>query len=199
MVLLRLFSDFRSSLLGGALRTVYVLGHELTHALAAWMSGESVHSFKVGSSRGHVEVSRSNVFIALAPYCIPVYSVLAVAGYRLLIEWRPEYSREWLFPLLMGLTLAFHMIYTFDCLWGRRQPDLAAAGGAVFSLALIAGANGLVILVALKTMFPASVELASEFLRSAELTEAFWRRCWLLAGGAASWLGEAWSVSGTRR
>ncbi len=182
VVLLRLFSDFRSSWLGDALRACYVLGHELTHALAAWMSGESVHSFKVGAGGGHVEVSRSSTFIALAPYCVPVYSLFAIAGYRALIYWRPEYSRDWLFPLLMGLTLSFHLIYTFDCLWGRKQSDLAAAGGTVFSLAVIALFNGLVILVVLKALFPGTVSLGMEFKRVQNLSADFWKGAWVWAG-----------------
>src|SRR5437868_1637234 len=47
------------------LRT-YVFGHELTHAVAAWMSGAKVTRFKVGKKGGSVTVSKSNLFVALA-------------------------------------------------------------------------------------------------------------------------------------
>src|SRR3977135_2329591 len=57
----------------------YVFGHELTHAIATWMSGGKVKHFHVSKKGGHVKVSKSNAFIALAPYIIPLYSLLALA------------------------------------------------------------------------------------------------------------------------
>ena len=45
---------------------VYVLGHELTHALWTWLFGGRVKRFKVSAAGGHVVVTRSNFLIALA-------------------------------------------------------------------------------------------------------------------------------------
>src|SRR6266436_991114 len=41
----------------------YVFGHELSHAVAAWMSGADVKRFHVSKKGGSVSVSKSNVFI----------------------------------------------------------------------------------------------------------------------------------------
>jgi hypothetical protein len=158
----------------------YVLGHEVTHALAAWAMGGKVHGIHVGESGGHVDLSHSNAFIALAPYCFPIYSLLVVVGYRLLLWIAPGagHSGQELFLLLMGATLSFHLLKTFESLWDRKQPDLAAAGGAVFSLAWIALANGLVILVLAKALFPRSLPLGSELRLIVALTRRFWTGIW---------------------
>src|SRR5947209_7375633 len=49
----------------------YVFGHELSHAIAAWMSGAKVKHFHVSKKGGSVTVSKSNFFVALAPYILP--------------------------------------------------------------------------------------------------------------------------------
>lgn len=162
------------SRLGSAARRAYVFGHELTHALAAWSVGAKVLGFKAGDSGGHVDLSRSNAFIALAPYCAPIYAVPVVLGYRLWLAARPAGGGEGIFLGLMGLVLAFHMTQTFDCLWDNRQPDLSAAGGAVFSLSAIAFANGLVVLGLLKALFPGAVAFSASLRWAARWSWDFW-------------------------
>src|SRR5438034_5478952 len=43
---------------------IYVVGHELTHALWAWLQGGSVKKLKASSKGGHVIVTRSNFLVA---------------------------------------------------------------------------------------------------------------------------------------
>lgn len=159
---------------GSLSRRVYVLGHELTHALAAWSVGAKVHGFHVAEDGGHVDLSHSNAFIALAPYCVPIYTVLVVAGYRAWLWLKPGAGAEALFLALMGLSLSFHLVKTAQALWETRQPDLAAAGGAVFSLAWISLANGLLLLLLLKALFPGHVGLSASLHQVAAETGAFW-------------------------
>lgn len=164
--------------IGAAARRIYVFGHELTHALAAWSVGGKVLGFKVGDSGGHVDLSHSNAFIALAPYCVPIYTLLLIFGYRLLLWLRPGSGNDFIFPILVGLTLAFHGIKTFEVLFDRRQPDLAQAGGLVFSLSWIALANGLLVLILLKALFPGAVALSDDLRLIGERTEGFWGWLW---------------------
>lgn len=166
-------------------RRLYVLGHELTHALAAWSLGAEVHGLHVGAQGGHVDLSRSNTFIALAPYCVPFYTLAVILGYRLLCWWRPSCLRPEIFLLLTGATLAFHLLLTFEALWDHRQPDLKAAGGTVFSLALIGLANSLLIFLLLKALFPSHVDLGAGLRRTSELTAGFWQWAYLKAASAA--------------
>src|SRR5438552_16436943 len=58
---------------------IYVFGHELTHALWAWLFGGRVQRFKATPDGGHVVVSKTNFFIALAPYFFPLYAAIVVA------------------------------------------------------------------------------------------------------------------------
>lgn len=157
-----------------ALRWIYVFGHEFTHVLAAWSIGAEVHGMEVRSDGGHVDLSRSGTFISLAPYCVPIYTVLVVVGYRLLQWLAPGRLGLGVFLALMGATLAGHLFMTAECLWQRRQPDLAAAGGVVFSLAVIALCNGLVVMALTKALFPRAVAMAGPLRQVLHLSAGFW-------------------------
>jgi hypothetical protein len=166
---------------GRAARWSYVLGHELTHAMAAWATGGSVYGMSVGEKEGHVDLSHTSAFVALAPYCFPIYAVAVAVGYRLVLWWRPEAGGEALFLFLMGGAVGAHLLFTWDSLTAVRQPDLDAAGGALFSWALIAIANALMILVLLKGLFPESVPLAERLREAGRLTPRFWTFAWVHA------------------
>jgi hypothetical protein len=166
-------------------RWMYVLGHELTHALAAWTSGGKVFSIQVEEKGGHVDLSHSSAFVALAPYCVPFHALMVVAGYRVLLWLRPEAQAEALFLLLMGAALAFHSLMTWETLTQVKQPDLDAAGGSVFSFALIIMANGLVVLLLLKALFPESVALGAALKGSALGAWWSWTKAWKMAWPAA--------------
>ncbi len=160
-------------------RWSYVLGHELTHAMAAWATGGSVYAISVGEKEGHVDLSHSNAFVALAPYCVPFYALAVAVGYRILLWAKPEAGGEALFLFLLGGTLGAHLAFTWDSLTQTRQPDLDAAGGVLFSVALIAIANALVVMLLLKGLFPDSVPLLANLRAAGSLTKRFWSFAWL--------------------
>ena len=160
--------------LGRQISRVYVFGHELTHALAAWSVGAKVLGFKVGEEGGHVDLSHSNAYIALAPYCLPIYTIFVVAGYRILLWQNPRAGGKEIFLGLLGLTLSFHLIKTVEVIWQRKQPDLVAAGGALFSLSWIGMANALVMLVLLKSLFPSTISLSGSMRSVADRSLSFW-------------------------
>lgn len=58
---------------------LYVLGHELTHALWGLAFGARVSRLKVGAKGGSVQLTKSNVWITLAPYFFPFWTMLVVA------------------------------------------------------------------------------------------------------------------------
>lgn len=167
-------------------RWSYVLGHELTHAMAAWATGGKVYAISVGEKEGHVDLSHSNMLVALAPYCVPFYALAVAAGYRVLLWLRPEAGGEALFLFLLGGALGAHLLFTWDSLTSTRQPDLDAAGGVLFSLSLIAIANALMIMLLLKGLFPESVPLLANLREAAGLTQRFWSMAWLGARPALS-------------
>jgi hypothetical protein len=171
-----------------AARWTYVLGHELTHALAAWTTGGKVFAISVKEDGGKVDVSHSSAFVALAPYFVPFHALLVVAGYRVLLWLRPQAQAETLFLLLMGGALGFHALMTWDTLTQVKQPDLDDAGGIVFSLALVGAANGLVALLMLKALFPESVAFGAAVKGAAYGAWRFWTRAWRLGWPAAKGL-----------
>lgn len=168
-------------------RWSYVLGHELTHAFAAWATGGSVYAISVGETEGHVDLSHSSAFVALAPYCVPFYALAVAVGYRLLLWAKPDAGGEALFLFLLGGALGSHLLFTWDSLTQTRQPDLDAAGGVLFSVTLIAIANSLMIMLLLKGLFPASVPLVERLSEAAAGTKRFWGLAWL-------WSRPAWSA-----
>lgn len=121
----------------------YVLGHELTHALWALMMGGRIGKLKVGKAGGHVELSRTNFVITLAPYFFPFYTFLVIAAYYmagLMVEVEP-YRAWWLGAV--GFTWAFHITFTVHMLT-ERQPDIQEHG-RLFSYTVIYTMNVLVI------------------------------------------------------
>lgn len=123
---------------------VYVFGHELTHALWTWFFGGRVKRFKATSKGGHVLISKSNFFIALAPYFFPIYAALVVLVFvigHLLFGWR---HLVW-FHFCLGAAYAFHVTLTIHVL-RTRQSDLTSQG-YLFSGAVILLGNVSLLLV----------------------------------------------------
>jgi hypothetical protein len=122
---------------------VYVFAHEAVHALATWLCLGKVSNLTASAKGGQVTSSKSNTFIRLAPYCVPLYALLAAGVYAALNAWwRPmtPYA-NWL-CFVLGIFYSFHIGFT---LWSLRrdQPDFKPDGW-LFSLALIFLANALV-------------------------------------------------------
>jgi len=115
--------------------SVYVFGHELTHATWAWLMGGRVSSFEVRRDGGHIITNRSNFWIALSPYFYPIYSIAVLILYAagwLICDMTP-YTR-WLF-LVLGITWTFHISFTLRMI-PRGQSDLSRYG-TFFSLIVI--------------------------------------------------------------
>lgn len=126
---------------------IYVVGHELTHALWVWLFGGRVKRFKATANGGHVVTDKVNFLIALAPYFFPLYAVVLVAVFALgnaLADWARY--RVW-FHLLLGAAYAFHVTLTAHVL-KTRQSDITSQG-YVFSAVVIFLGNAAVLLAGL--------------------------------------------------
>jgi hypothetical protein len=80
-------------------------------------------------------VTKSNVFITLAPYFFPFYTMLLIAVLlivRIFVVPLP-YPLVWLF--FVGFTWSFHFTFTIQSLW-THQPDIHEYG-RLFSYSLI--------------------------------------------------------------
>ena len=114
---------------------LYVLGHELTHAVWGLLFGARVSHLRVGLRGGSVTLTKSNVWITLAPYFFPFYTILVVL---LAVAVRASLSRlpcpaAWQFAV--GVTWCFHCIFTIRSLQ-QEQTDVQEYG-RVFSYVLI--------------------------------------------------------------
>jgi hypothetical protein len=124
---------------------LYILGHEFTHALWAWLFGGRVVKFKVGPKSGHVVLTKSNFIIALAPYFFPIYVVLVLAAFlagHLLWNWTGYLV--W-FHLCLGAAYAFHVTLTWHILQAE-QSDIIQEG-YLFSAVVIFLGNVTVLLL----------------------------------------------------
>ncbi|MGD9612727.1 MAG: hypothetical protein AB7V22_07470 [Kiritimatiellia bacterium] len=130
------------------LTRTYVLGHELTHALWAVLFGGKASGLTVSERGGSVRVSKTNVWVTLAPYFFPLYTFL-VALVWVLSVWLVPAVKPYspLFTFWIGLTWSFHLTFTIRFLaW--NQPDVREHG-RLFSYALIYALNVLSIGAAL--------------------------------------------------
>lgn len=116
---------------------VYVFGHECTHALAVLLSMGKVSEFKVSSEGGHVVSDKMSAWIALAPYLVPFYPLIAGVLW-LVVRWFFPVTGEyvWAFLIFWGMSWGFHLSFTLSVM-KKGQTDLSSQG-YVFSLLIIA-------------------------------------------------------------
>lgn len=153
---------FWSGLLQSFFLYVYVLGHELTHAVFVLLCRGKVMEFHVSAEGGYITTNKTNLVIALSPYFVPFWAVVSAAIYGTM-RYLGGVSQEWdrLLYGLMGVTWTFHMIWT---LWmiPRDQPDLKE-NGTFLSLVIIYLANLLVLVALLCVAGHAPLQNAREF------------------------------------
>jgi hypothetical protein len=130
---------------------LYVLAHEFVHVLATWICGGHVMSFNVKPSGGNVVTSKTNFFIELSPYFIPLYTLLLGPVFFILRKVNPQLDVPSVFIFLVGLTLAFHFVMTSEVL--RIQQSDIAKSGFIFSLVLIFICNLIIVIAVFSPVF----------------------------------------------
>ncbi|MEG1480331.1 MAG: hypothetical protein RSD41_04940 [Kiritimatiellia bacterium] len=125
---------------GRKLSPVYVFAHEMTHALAGVCCGARIHRVSIRETGGFVELSKSNLFITLAPYCVPLYLLFFVLLRWIVDGFWPEAVAAELWNFVLGMAFLFHLLYTGDALLTVAQPDVRVYG-RLFSYEVIVFAN----------------------------------------------------------
>ena len=163
----------------------YVLGHELTHALAAMLCFGKVQALSVDVDGGYVDTDTDNLFVSLAPYFVPLWMLLWMAA-LFVANWIHPFDSymEW-FYAGSGFWWAFHVYWT---LWviPREQPDLLE-NGVVLSFMIILLTNVVALLLVLRCFGVLSFRgYACDFVAAAqEIAAAFadlWSLLLVLAG-----------------
>ena len=164
---------------------LYVLAHELTHALWGALLGARISGLRVSASGGHVKLSQSNWLIALAPYCFPLYTFIVILAYYILLiffDLRP-YALAWLG--FVGFTLGFHFVFTIYAL-AQDQQDVRDYG-RVFSFGMIYFVNMLGVCLVL--LMAAPLTLPDLIRQLAGDQAVVWSVCGrlLMAAGRLVW------------
>jgi hypothetical protein len=175
---------------------LYVFAHEFTHALSARLSGGKVHAMHIAEDGGYIETDKSNWFITLSPYLVPLYTVLVFAIYGLLCPF-VEMHRTVFFTLpllgstmwikgvwavyfLVGLTWCFHLTFTIEVLH-TEQTDLRQ-NGEFFSMILIFMVN-LALIGALFIVASPTVGWRDVWNDARHIVEAVWH--WIATSATA--------------
>lgn len=130
---------------------VYALGHELVHVLATWLSCGKVASFRISSGGGSVSTTKTNPFITLSPYFVPIHAMFLVLVYWILSLFYDvsKFFNEFIF--LIGFAMSFHIFLTIETM-KLRQPDIVKTG-YIFSVFIIYVANISITLFVLSLIF----------------------------------------------
>ena len=141
---------------------LYVLGHELTHAVVGLAFGARVSNLKVGVRGGSVQLTKSNVWITLAPYFLPFWTMvvvllaLVVRGVMHFTHPGEPFPAPWAWMFAVGFTWCFHACFTIRSLM-QTQPDVQEYG-RVFSwtFILICNVAGVLLWIVCTTDVPVS-------------------------------------------
>ena len=131
---------------------LYILGHELTHALFTWLCGGKVTSFRATFRGGRVTTTKSNFLITLGPYFFPIYTVLIACTYFFVSFFSGAEKNASVFIFLIGFSWAFHIVLTIYFI-KMEQPDIMRMG-ALFSISLIYVINLIIVALILGLFFP---------------------------------------------
>jgi hypothetical protein len=114
---------------------LYVLGHELTHAIFAMLAGGKISSFQVTAKGGHVVTDKVNWWITLSPYFVPLYALIWMALWISIDFYHP--LKDWQPALYFGIGVlwCFHLSFTFSMIH-LGQTDLTSQG-TIFSIVVI--------------------------------------------------------------
>lgn len=182
---------FACGLLREWFQVVYVLGHELTHAVFVWLHFGRVSRLRVGRDGGHILTNKTNWLIALSPYFVPFWALVVVVVHLLLrhgVGWEHDWDR--VLYALIGATTTFHFVWTLRVI-PLDQPDLQE-NGVFLSLVVIFLGNLLVVsglfCVAAEDPVASARSFGGEWLRHAAVGGDVVLR-W--TGGAVSVLREA--------
>ncbi|MCH2206738.1 MAG: hypothetical protein MK132_12815 [Lentisphaerales bacterium] len=106
----------------------YIFGHELAHWIFAKLFMKETKNFKVGKDGGAVQVKDPNVWVVLAPYFYPTFTIMWLPFWFLFSHFQKEiqYSFQ-IFFVMLGMSWAYHLVLTLYAL-KFEQSDIEKYG-----------------------------------------------------------------------
>lgn len=157
----------------------YILAHELSHAIWGFFSGSSVSGLRVSRRGGSVRISDVGLFATLAPYFLPLYSILLLALYGAVALFAEPAPWKILWMAAFGASWGFHISFTLAIVLETQQPDLREYG-RFFSAVLIVILHLAIFFAALALLLSASAASAIRAFSHA-WTQLQWV-AWRIAG-----------------
>jgi hypothetical protein len=159
---------------------LYIFGHESMHAFATFCSGGKASDMKVSSKEGSVKTTTPNFFVMLAPYLIPVYTVI-IAGIYFIASFFIDITKySGIFILLIGFTLMLHLAYTAESIRGK-QSDLIKTG-YLSSISFIYIFNLIIVFLIISLFFQGASFVdfvANIYGKTKNFYWSFWRQLFL--------------------
>lgn len=173
---LLMISWFVAGVANDQLLYLYVLGHEMTHAMFVYLCGGRISTIHFSTRGGFVMTNKSNILIALSPYFVPFWSAVLISLHSFVSLWTTIPAGGLILTGLLGFTWTFHIMWTVWMI-PKDQPDLKE-NGKFFSFMLIVFAN-LILFSVMLCATSREVQLASFLFRwwnhSLDLMEHLWR------------------------
>lgn len=140
---------FVIALMGISRRTwllLYIIGHELTHAVAILLCGGKIKGMSISTTNGsYVLTNKTNIFIALSPYFVPFWMLIWMALVWGMNRLSPfDTYLQW-FYAGFGFWWVYHLFWTAYSIVQERQPDLFD-NELIFSLLIIVLLNFLLLI-----------------------------------------------------
>lgn len=132
---------------------IYIISHELSHALAGIISGNRIKKIKIFKDRGYVSFSRNpDKFTTIFPYLFPFYNILtATISLFVYLFWNLFNYK--IFLIIEGFCLSFHIINTFSIIL-TPQSDFKKLGGRFKSFFMIIFVNSIIVYIITIAFFP---------------------------------------------
>jgi hypothetical protein len=153
-----MISWFIAGIANDRLLYLYVLGHEMTHAMFVYVCGGRISAIHFSTEGGYVMTNKSNILIALSPYFIPFWSAVIISLHSFVSLWWKIPAGSLILTGILGFTWTFHIIWTVWMI-PKDQPDLKE-NGTFLSLMIIIFAN-LVLFSVILCATSREVQLAS--------------------------------------
>ena len=167
----------------------YVLAHEMSHAICAWLCGYKVTAMKVKEGSGYTKISGSNFFVFLAPYIVPLFPIIFVLIYLITsVFYKPITQYRNIFLFIVGFFMAHHLTHPYLSLTETEQSDIGGAGGHIFSFPLIILINIALLLILIEFLFPNIIEADTLIEKLFNQTITFWKQFFIYIGKLIGWV-----------